>query len=71
MLNLTSCGSPYATSWSLNADGHVSNNVTDDCLTTYSCGNAPGDTLFAYDCVTDACKYVTLFSGKCVVHPIA
>lgn len=58
MLNLTACASPLAAgaAWKLTADGHVSNAATPDCLTIYACDNTPGSTVFAYACVTDACK---------------
>lgn len=60
MLNLTACASPpnAGASWTLTADGHVSNANSTDCLTLYSCDNTPGSTVFAYSCVTDACKCV-------------
>lgn len=60
MLNLTACASPPSAgaAWTLTADGHVSNANSSDCLTIYACDNAPGSVLFAYSCVTDACKCV-------------
>lgn len=60
MLNLTACTGPgvppaAGATWTLQADGHIVNANTTDCLANYDCGNSAGGIVFAYQCVTNQC----------------
>lgn len=57
LLNLTAGRAPAggAGSWTLSADGHITNGASGQALTIYNCAAAPGTVVFAWDAINDSC----------------